>query len=91
MRKNNLYSQSAVDQPAENWYLVKIVFQIICGSGNHKPQFEEQLRLIIAASPVAATDKAKQLILAKEFLLKSSMEICGHYRYLSFHEPDGWR
>jgi hypothetical protein len=27
------------------WYLAKLVFQIICGDGNHRPQFDEQLRL----------------------------------------------
>ena len=31
-----------------NWYLAKIVYRIICGSGDHTPQFEEQLRLILA-------------------------------------------
>ena len=31
-----------------NWYLTKIVFQIICGDGDHTPQFDEQLRLIRA-------------------------------------------
>jgi Domain of unknown function (DUF4288) len=44
-----------------NWFLIKIVFQIICGKGNHKPQFEEQLRLIAAADANAAIDKAVQL------------------------------
>lgn len=66
MRKEQPIQSTPVYKPAENWYLVKIVFQIICGNGHHKPQFEEQLRLIIAASPVAATEKAKQLILAEE-------------------------
>src|SRR5215813_1624517 len=28
------------------WYLAKIVFRIVCGDGNHTPQFDEQLRLI---------------------------------------------
>ena len=28
------------------WYLAKIVYRIICGEGNHTPQFDEQLRLI---------------------------------------------
>ena len=30
------------------WYLAKLVYRIICGEGNHKPQFDEQLRLIYA-------------------------------------------
>ena len=41
-----------------NWYLAKIVFQIVCGDGNHTPQFDEQLRLIHAASKTGAFEKA---------------------------------
>jgi hypothetical protein len=26
------------------WFVAKIVYQIICGNGNHMPQFDEQLR-----------------------------------------------
>ena len=31
-----------------NWYLAKFVYRIVCGNGNHIPQFDEQLRLITA-------------------------------------------
>lgn len=31
-----------------DWYLSKIVFQVICGDGKHTPQFDEQYRLINA-------------------------------------------
>ena len=44
-----------------NWYLAKIIFQIICGSGNHTPQFDEQLRLILAEDETEALMKAKKL------------------------------
>lgn len=44
-----------------NWYLAKIVFQIVCGSGDHTPQFDEQLRLISAASKEEAFHKAQQM------------------------------
>jgi hypothetical protein len=47
-----------------NWYLVKMVFQIICGNGKHTAQFEEQLRLIRSADATAAVNKAT--FLAKE-------------------------
>ncbi len=40
------------------WYLTKIVFQIICGEGNHTPQFDEQLRIIEASSETEAYLKA---------------------------------
>lgn len=44
-----------------NWYLSKIVFQIVCGNGNHSAQFDEQLRLIVAEDKEEAFYKAQQL------------------------------
>jgi len=44
-----------------NWFLAKIVFRIVCGDGNHKAQFDEQLRLIKADSKELAFEKAKSL------------------------------
>jgi hypothetical protein len=41
-----------------NWYLSKIIFRIICGEGDHTPQFDEQLRLIAARDEEEAFDKA---------------------------------
>jgi hypothetical protein len=41
-----------------NWYLSKLVFQIICGEGIHRAQFDEQLRLIAATDAREAFDKA---------------------------------
>ncbi len=29
------------------WYLAKLVFRIICGEGNHTPQFDEQFVLFM--------------------------------------------
>ncbi|MFI5188294.1 MAG: DUF4288 domain-containing protein [Chitinophagales bacterium] len=43
-----------------NWYLAKLVFQIVCGNGDHTPQFDEQLRLISASSKEEAFRKAQQ-------------------------------
>ena len=40
------------------WYLAKIVYQIVCGKGEHRPQFDEQLRLISAEDEEVAFDKA---------------------------------
>jgi Domain of unknown function (DUF4288) len=44
-----------------NWYLTKIVYQIICGEGNHTAQFDEQLRLISAADEHEAFSKAQSI------------------------------
>ena len=40
------------------WYLAKMVYRIICGDGRHTPQFDEQLRLIVASNGSEAFDKA---------------------------------
>jgi len=44
-----------------NWYIAKIVYQIICGDGQHTPQFDEQLRLINANSNQHAFHKAREM------------------------------
>ena len=41
------------------WYLAKLVFRIICGEGNHTPQFDEQLRLLFAENELHAFQKAR--------------------------------
>jgi hypothetical protein len=41
-----------------HWYLSKIIFRIICGDGQHTPQFDEQLRLIAAHDEEEAFQKA---------------------------------
>ncbi|HXR84863.1 MAG TPA: DUF4288 domain-containing protein [Hanamia sp.] len=41
------------------WYLAKIVYRIVCGDGNHTPQFDEQLRLIEAEDDMHAFQKAR--------------------------------
>jgi len=42
-----------------NWYLAKLVYQFICGNGLHTPQFNEQLRLIVAEDALHAFYKAR--------------------------------
>jgi hypothetical protein len=41
-----------------NWYLTKMIFRIVCGQGNHRAQFDEQIRLIQAQTPEEAFGKA---------------------------------
>ena len=43
------------------WYLAKIIYQIICGDGNHSSQFDEQLRLIHAEDDMHAFQKARMI------------------------------
>jgi hypothetical protein len=49
-----------------NWYISKIVFSITAENTQHKPQFDEQLRLIKADSTEEAFLKARALGLSEE-------------------------
>jgi hypothetical protein len=42
-----------------NSYLVKLVYQIICGDGEHTPQFDEQLRFVAAHDEEEALQKGR--------------------------------
>lgn len=44
-----------------NWYLAKIIFRIVCGEGDHIPQFDEQLRLVAAENDEHAFTKAQTI------------------------------
>lgn len=44
-----------------NCYITKMIFRIICGDGNHTPQFDEQIRLFYANSSQEALEKANNL------------------------------
>lgn len=44
-----------------NWYIAKIIFGITAQNTEHKPQFDEQLRLISASSQEEAFLKARIL------------------------------
>ena len=49
-----------------NWYIAKIVFGIGDENTEHKPQFDEQLRLIAAASEEEAFLKARTIGIGEE-------------------------
>ena len=44
-----------------NWYTVKLVFLVSTGKGVHKPQFDEQLRMVSSNNPEEAYRKARLL------------------------------
>ncbi|HEY0274306.1 MAG TPA: DUF4288 domain-containing protein [Chitinophaga sp.] len=44
-----------------NWFVAKVVYQIISGEGDHAPQFDEQLRLVSANSMADAWEKASRI------------------------------
>ena len=49
-----------------SWFISKIVFNISSENTSHKPQFDEQLRLIAASSTEEAFIKARTLGLSEE-------------------------
>lgn len=49
-----------------NWYITKIVFQVIFAGRETVAEFDEQLRVIAAASKEEAFQKARQIGIAEE-------------------------
>ena len=58
-----LNRRNILNNTAMNWYFIKMNFRVICGSGNHRPQFNEQLRIIEAPDLFSAVEKAKRVSL----------------------------
>lgn len=52
-----------------NWYIAKVVFNIVSGSGNHTPQFDEQYRLVKAETMNEAFQKVITIGLNEEEIL----------------------
>jgi hypothetical protein len=69
-----------------NWYLAKIVFQIICGNGQHLAQFDEQLRLINANNKQQAFDKAVELGKSEEDLFYNIHRQPVHWNFINVSE-----
>jgi hypothetical protein len=46
----------------ENWFIAKLVYQIVCGDGKHRPQFEEQWRLINATDAAEVKTKVNSMV-----------------------------
>ncbi|MEO5947445.1 MAG: DUF4288 domain-containing protein [Chitinophagaceae bacterium] len=69
-----------------NWYLSKMVFQIICGDGNHSAQFDEQLRLIAAASKEEAFHKAQTFGAREEEIFFNQEQQLVQWKFISISE-----
>jgi hypothetical protein len=65
------------------WYVAKIVFRIICGEGNHQPQFDEQLRLILAKSWKNALSKARELGLSQQDRFKNQQQQWVEWKFIN--------
>ena len=69
-----------------DWYLVKVVFRIICGDGEHTAQFDEQLRLINATSKEEAFHKAQMLGLKEQEVFFNQQEQLVQWQFVSISE-----
>lgn len=68
------------------WYLAKIVFQIICGDGQHQPQFDEQLRLIAAGDESKALEKACDIGLFEQDAFYNSEQKLVEWKFIGVPE-----
>lgn len=68
------------------WYLVKMVFRIICGDGRHTAQFDEQLRLISAGSKEEAFHKAQVLGGREEEMFFNNHQELVQWQFISVSE-----
>ena len=69
-----------------HWYVTKIVYQIICGEGNHTPQFDEQLRLISAQDEQQAFEKAQRLGVTEETCFANEKEHLVRWKFIDVCE-----
>lgn len=69
-----------------NWYLAKIVFRIICGDGNHTPQFDEQLRLVAAPDKKGAFDKAFKIGQQEEDAFYNNKQQLVQWKFINVSE-----
>ena len=68
------------------WYLAKLVYRIICGEGNHKPQFDEQLRLIYAEDNLQAFQKARTTGHREEDTFLNNSQKLVHWKFIDVPE-----
>ena len=68
------------------WYLAKLVYRIICGDGEHIPQFDEQLRLIAADDDMDAFQKARLLGHREQDNFLNASEKPVHWKFIDVPE-----
>lgn len=69
-----------------NSFLVKIVYQIVCGQGLHAAQFDEQLRFVTAAHLEEALQKAHGIGLQEEETFYNSSRQLVQWRFVNVTE-----
>lgn len=69
-----------------NRYLVKLVYQIICGEGLHIAQFDEQLRLITAPDEAGALHKGRNIGLQEEETFYNERQQLVQWKFINVAE-----
>jgi hypothetical protein len=69
-----------------NWYLAKFVFRIVCGEGDHSPQFDEQLRLVAGSSKEEAFSRAQEMGHAEEESFFNNKEQLVRWQFINISE-----
>ncbi len=68
------------------WYVSKIIFQIICGTGDHTPQFDEQWRLVTAANEAEALDKSKNIGKSEQQCFSNEQQQIVQWKFINVTE-----
>jgi hypothetical protein len=68
------------------WFVAKIVYQIISGNGDHTPQFDEQLRLINADNRQDAWKRAAEIGAKEEYAFKNQRQELVEWRFINVPE-----
>ena len=69
-----------------NAYLVKLVYQIICGDGGHTPQFDEQLRFVAAHNEEEALHKAACIGVQEEEIFYNQRQQLVQWKFIAAPE-----
>jgi hypothetical protein len=69
-----------------NWYLAKMVFRIVCGEGEHTPQFDEQLRLVSGITKEEAFQKALDMGQKEEDTFYNRKEQLVQWKFINVSE-----
>ena len=69
-----------------NLYIAKIVYRIVCGSGDHAAQFDVQLRLVCALSEEQAFYKAKHYAKKEEDLFYNTKDELVQWQFINVSE-----
>lgn len=69
-----------------NSYLVKLVYQIVCGDGRHTPQFDEQLRFVAAPGEEEALQKARCIGVQEEDVFFNNRQQLVQWKFINASE-----